>query len=97
MCHRWQYPAMKKNILIAPQELKLYVALKDFNDWISTVDVAKAAKIPIRTAKFHLSRFKTEGLVDEAPVWPKRYKLNPKANKRYLAKLEEAKSVMRKA
>ena len=85
---------MEKNE-VSIHEAKLFLALRKAGQkWITSKEVAKASGIRERTARAHLLKLATLGIIECAEVFPgHRYRIAAKADKRnggYLRRLESA-------
>jgi len=82
--------------MFSEQQCKLYLAAKT-GDWLTTQDLADIAGIAPRTARHHAHRLVALNIFEQAATWPSRYKLSPKADKKYITQIEQAISVLKLA
>ena len=82
---------------ISVHQVRIYVALKDANAWMTNKQIAELAGVAERTARQLTFNLVKLGVLDLAEVFPAhKYRMSEKASKRnasYVNRLELARSV----
>lgn len=76
-------------------ELRIVATLRGAHVWMTSDEIADAAKVAPRTARHHLRRLTDAALVDRAHVFPGyRYRWRNDADPRLVARLDRAAAIV---
>lgn len=82
---------------ISHHQVKIYTALRDTKEWLTSKDLAKRSGVNERTTRAHLLKFVKLMVVDQVEVFPgHRYRLSDKASKRnqgIIGRLDQAEEI----